>query len=92
MATKIQKGAVHALVLAHRKKLGMSQSEFGLAHGTNAATVQRWDAGTAKPSGVMVVRLIISGMDPHELVRAFEQDATATELPEPEPEALAEAA
>lgn len=79
MAVKVQKGAVRSVIRAHRAKLGKSQTEFGQHLNTNAATVQRWDAGTAKPSGLLVARLIKSGVDVDDLIQAFETDLNETE-------------
>ena len=70
-------GAVRALIKAVRAALGMSQAEFAKYIGGNLPTVQRWEAGTASPGGLMTARLIEAGVEPKQLIEAFEQDAMA---------------
>jgi DNA-binding transcriptional regulator YiaG len=70
-------GAVRDLVKQTRAALKMSQAEFAKYIGGNLPTLQRWEAGTASPGGLMTARLIEAGVPVKALVAAFEKDAAA---------------
>ena len=70
-------GAVRALIKDVRSQLKMSQAEFANYIGGNLPTLQRWEAGTASPGGLMTARLIEAGIPVKAVVTAFERDASA---------------
>lgn len=76
MAAK-KSGAVRQLVKDTRAQLKMSQAEFAGYINGNLPTLQRWEAGTASPGGLMTARLIEAGVDVDALIEAFEKDAAA---------------
>lgn len=41
---------IGATILAHRKRLGISQRELGMRLGTDGMTVSRWERGANEPS------------------------------------------
>lgn len=67
-------GAVRALIKADRANRGLSQSAYAAQVGINLPTLQRWEAGTAAPGGLMTAKLIASGISAVHLILAFEQD------------------
>lgn len=79
MATKHEH--TRALIKRVRAELSMSQAKFAEYIGGNLPTLQRWEAGSAAPGGLMVARLIEAGVGVRELVEAFEADAARSSKP-----------
>ena len=70
-------GAVRDLIKAERAARGLSQTKFAALIGTTPAVLQRWESATTSPSGLLTARLIETGVDVHDLIKAFETDANA---------------
>lgn len=77
MATNKKFGAMRDLIKDVRKELKMSQAEFAGYINGNLPTLQRWEAGTASPGGLMTARLIEAGVDEKKLINAFEKDVAS---------------
>jgi DNA-binding XRE family transcriptional regulator len=62
---KAQPGSVRYLLGVARRKLGMSQAEFGPALGVSHRTAVRWEAGSSTPPNVSLAKLagLLAPMD-----------------------------
>ena len=73
-------GAIRTLIKTDRDRRRTSQSGYVNAiPGLTLPTLQRWEAGTASPGGLMTARLIASGIPAEEMIKAFEEDAAQSE-------------
>jgi len=65
-----QKAAWNQSIVAARRKLGLSQSEFARLLGISLRTLHHWEQGTRKPSGAARVLLRVAARHPEIVLRA----------------------
>lgn len=65
-----QKAAWNQSIVAARRKLGLSQSEFARLLGISLRTLHHWEQGTRTPSGAARVLLRVAARHPEIVLRA----------------------